>query len=553
MDGGGRFAEPLKRFRRRPAGRLGLPCESTVPIGLKRAFRRLPALPIAAQWRLARGAGTCRRRWSWLVRQHLLRRGARRPLPIVLAQLKDARDVVANAAGFRIADLSITGRRQLSETRTSWRLAEVTARTSLLFLDVERPARPPQGEPMDRRGHGAEALSRPAADRDRQEREAFALWQKDGEISVIAADGTVLAPLTTARFAALPLVVGPGAEKKAKDFLALLDRYPDDPQTRCAPAILVANRRWNLKLKNGIDVRLPEADAEQGAGDARRARPRQADAHPRHHGGRSAAARPGDRAAVGFRRAGARRADQGQEGEAQGGRRMSPRPWPGPQDEAAVAQALGPGRRARHRHQQDRLPDRAAAAAHPAGAAAPAHARGRDPRHRPYPRARHQGGHRRRSRRGRGGDAPRRRLPPSAWPASSSNSSWCRCRPAGSRARLFTATVHVGGHDGRARRDIERVLAARQPAFAARRPRRCCTRCRSAMRSTMRAASAIRAACWASGSASTCMWSPPMSPPLRNLMLASSIAISPSRRWWRAPMWRASRCSPTTRPTSARR
>ena len=73
----------------------------------------------------------------------------------------------------------------------------------------------------------------------------------------------MLAPLTDRRFAALPLVVGPGAEKKAKDFLALLDRYPNI-RSEVRASILVANRRWNLKLKNGIDVRLPEAAAEQG-------------------------------------------------------------------------------------------------------------------------------------------------------------------------------------------------------------------------------------------------------------------------------------------------
>jgi cell division protein FtsQ len=28
-------------------------------------------------------------------------------------------------------------------------------------------------------------------------------------------------------------------------------------------SVLVAERRWNLRLNNGIDVRLPEADVEQ--------------------------------------------------------------------------------------------------------------------------------------------------------------------------------------------------------------------------------------------------------------------------------------------------
>ena len=59
-----------------------------------------------------------------------------------------------------------------------------------------------------------------------KERKAFALWQKDGRVSLIAADGTVLETYVPQRFAALPLVVGNGAEHAAQDFLDLLKRYP---------------------------------------------------------------------------------------------------------------------------------------------------------------------------------------------------------------------------------------------------------------------------------------------------------------------------------------
>ena len=48
----------------------------------------------------------------------------------------------------------------------------------------------------------------------------------------------------------------------------------------------------------------------------------------------------------------------------------------------------------------------------------------------------------------------------------------------------------------------------------------CCIRFPSATSWTMPRACGIRAACWPRGSASPCMWSPPISPPARNLMLA---------------------------------
>jgi cell division protein FtsQ len=76
---------------------------------------------------------------------------------------------------------------------------------------------------------------------------------------VISSDGTIVGPLVDSHFARLPLVVGAGAATRARDFLAVLDAYPEirDQVRAC---VLVAERRWNLKLKNGVDVRLPETD-----------------------------------------------------------------------------------------------------------------------------------------------------------------------------------------------------------------------------------------------------------------------------------------------------
>ena len=94
-----------------------------------------------------------------------------------------------------------------------------------------------------------------------KERAAFALWQKDGRVSVIADDGTVLEPICRPEPAGLPLVVGSGAQAKAKAFLTLLDRHPA-MRDLVRAVVLVGDRRWNLRLKNGIDVQLPETGVE---------------------------------------------------------------------------------------------------------------------------------------------------------------------------------------------------------------------------------------------------------------------------------------------------
>ena len=95
------------------------------------------------------------------------------------------------------------------------------------------------------------------------ERQPFAFWQKDGRVSVIADDGTVLEPYVARQFYRLPLVVGLGAATHARQFLAA-SRSLSGRARFLHASVLVAERRWNIRLKNGIDIRLPE-DGVAGA------------------------------------------------------------------------------------------------------------------------------------------------------------------------------------------------------------------------------------------------------------------------------------------------
>ena len=54
----------------------------------------------------------------------------------IVEALKDLRDSAANAAGFRIVALALTGERHMSREEVL-ATAGVTGRTSLLFLDVD--------------------------------------------------------------------------------------------------------------------------------------------------------------------------------------------------------------------------------------------------------------------------------------------------------------------------------------------------------------------------------------------------------------------------------
>ena len=178
-------------------------------------------------------------------------------IPSLIAGLKDARDGIANAAGFRVVSIALVGNHHVNREELL-ATAGITGTTSLLFLDVDQIRLRLKTNPWI-----ADATVLKLYPGELQigikEREAFALWQKDGRISVIADDGTVLEPYVAPRLTRLPLVVGGGAQAKAKEFLALLDRYPTMRDFVHA-SVLVGERRWNLRLKNGIDVRLPESD-----------------------------------------------------------------------------------------------------------------------------------------------------------------------------------------------------------------------------------------------------------------------------------------------------
>jgi cell division protein FtsQ len=173
------------------------------------------------------------------------------------AALSDARNALANSAGFRITTVAINGRKQLTQDEVL-AIGGVNGRSSLLFLDAETVRDKLKANPWI--GDATVLKLYPGRLQiDIVERSAFAVWQLDGRLAVIADDGAVLEPYVTRRFATLPLVVGKGAETRARDFLALLGRYPQVRAVTKA-AIFVGQRRWNLRLKDGLDIRLPEND-----------------------------------------------------------------------------------------------------------------------------------------------------------------------------------------------------------------------------------------------------------------------------------------------------
>jgi cell division protein FtsQ len=174
-----------------------------------------------------------------------------------LTSLSDTRNALANSAGFRITSVAINGRKQLSQDEVL-AIGGVNGRSSLLFLDAAAVRDKLKADAWISEATVLKLY--PGQLRiDITERAPFALWQHDGHLFVISEDGAVLQNYVPDRFVKLPLVVGKGAATRARDFLALLARYPQVNAVTKA-AIFVGERRWNLLLNAGLDVRLPEND-----------------------------------------------------------------------------------------------------------------------------------------------------------------------------------------------------------------------------------------------------------------------------------------------------
>jgi cell division protein FtsQ len=254
------YAAPRASFAGLPAG--GLPAGGLRAGGLPARSRPRPA-----PRRIAPGSSDTRLRiprfaGSFLLAALFLGVGAfglwrGGELDAYLALNGSIKEVLARALGLGITTVEVSGVSRLSAAEVV-AAAGIDGRGSLLFADVEALRERLKSNPMI-----AEASVRKlyphALAISVTERQPFALWQKDGEVSLVAADGTPIDGLRDERYVDLPLVVGEGANEKVKAFAALLETQPAlKPLVRAGNWI--GQRHWELQLKNGMTVKLPEAD-----------------------------------------------------------------------------------------------------------------------------------------------------------------------------------------------------------------------------------------------------------------------------------------------------
>ncbi|QNT77434.1 cell division protein FtsQ/DivIB [Entomobacter blattae] len=100
------------------------------------------------------------------------------------------------------------------------------------------------------------------------ERSPYAVWQHDRHFMLIDRSGKIVADKgmtgkDAQAYMRLPLVVGNDANTAAADLIDTLANFPEI-KDRVVAAIRIGERRWNLQLRDGTTIYLPEAE-EQAA------------------------------------------------------------------------------------------------------------------------------------------------------------------------------------------------------------------------------------------------------------------------------------------------
>ncbi len=279
MDGGRRLLRPVEtqaaraaaagsRGRGRPAS---APTAPVLPIlepsprrGRRPSSRSSVAVPLDR--RLPRGIGT------WLLGAFYGAVGiAGLAMGDQVAAFRthhgEIHHALARLVGLGIDRVVISGIAELKEGEVL-RAAGIDPRQSMPFVDIAEMQQRIEALPLVKQA-SVRKLYPNEITITLTEREPFALWQNQGDVFVVAADGTVIDTMQDERFVNLPFVVGEGANRRVGDLLKL--RAAAGPLgSRISAATLVGGRRWNLRLDNGLVVALPEdgaIDAVRRLGD----------------------------------------------------------------------------------------------------------------------------------------------------------------------------------------------------------------------------------------------------------------------------------------------
>jgi len=162
---------------------------------------------------------------------------------------------VSAQAGFRIEEVLVVGRKNTERDHLLRALG--TARGSpILAFDVARAKERVELLPWVRSASVERMLPNTIL-LTVEERLPLALWQNEGQFSLIDYEGTIIRQQKLENYQDLLIVIGPDAPQHSARLIEILGSQPE-LMSLVRAAIRVGARRWNLDMVGGISVQLPE-------------------------------------------------------------------------------------------------------------------------------------------------------------------------------------------------------------------------------------------------------------------------------------------------------
>ena len=182
----------------------------------------------------------------------------------VVSDVGGVGNFLARAAGFGVERVVINGLSELGG-RDALISAGVGKNASLPFFDVDAARAKLEALPLVQSA-SVRKLYPDQVVIDIVERTPTAIWQRDGELHTIGADGAVIDELKNPRYAELPFVVGAGANKRLAQYKAITAAL-EELAAKGHAGVLVDGRRWDLQMTSGVAVKLPEEAPEAAAAE----------------------------------------------------------------------------------------------------------------------------------------------------------------------------------------------------------------------------------------------------------------------------------------------
>ena len=228
----------MRNMKKAPSAKRGQPRRRVVPLWRSR-------WAAAAALGLMLGSAAAGGWWLW--QSGWVARSAERFKWKLIAQ--------SGELGFKVAEILVVGRKQTTQDALL-EAVRLARGAPILAYDLDAAKRRVESLPWVYSASVERMLPDTVLLRV-VERTPLALWQNRGRFALIDRDGGVIPDSGVERFSDLPVVVGEGAPAHAADLLEVLESQPR-LMSLVKAAVWVGGRRWNVRLDNGIDVRLPE-------------------------------------------------------------------------------------------------------------------------------------------------------------------------------------------------------------------------------------------------------------------------------------------------------